>query len=1511
MSIDLTNPYVGLRPFYGEESLLLFGRDEQTLELLQRLHEHHFVAVVGSSGCGKSSLLRAGLIPSLKGGYLVDDSNEWMISIMKPGQSPLYNLAESILEQIDPEVKSEQIIELVQNIEEEGVDAILDILIPIRTANRTNFFLLVDQFEELFRFSMEKKNESRKNEAIDFVNILLELSTQNIIPLYIVFTMRSDFIGDCAQFHGLPEAMNKSQYLVPRLNRRQLKLVIEGPARLYGGNFSSALTSKLLNTLGQVQDELPLLQHILMRIWDYEEQTDKSGELDIEDYNQVGGLEKALSNHADEAADGMTEREKTISKEMFMALTAIDESGRKIRRPLLLSDLKKLTGATNKELEEVIDHFIRDKRCFLMLEKAGDSGDKVIDISHESLIRQWDTLGEWVDEEEESASYYLQLSEATRLNKLKKKDFLTGSELQLALDWKNKFNPTAVWANRYKEGFEDCITYLDKSEDEFNENIKKELKSKRIKQFTLATIVVLVGFVTLREFYMGRQVSNRKEAIETFLGGREHLSVNPTQAMDSFWIAIKKYGKGFDKFEKIAKSSYENNILYEKVISGDPINNNPIAFSEDGSGRFIVNNKFEYFIQSINTESGEPIGTSLVLDQPSNQVIYSPNNNGYLVSFNDGTIKLFNNSGSPVREFLGDTSLINSMELNKDFSKLLTSSEKGQINLWDLDGKQLYSNKCHSGRIITAVLSPDEQYILSASYDDTVRLADVSTSECDIIISKQQVTALEFSSDSQKIMVGTFNGKAYITSLEGEELDVINNSESGIVSVDLSPDGKYALTSDDYGSTKLWLLDRKNDSLEFSRIDANSGKFDNLGKTIIDIDRERNKTTIFSLDGKLLDSYGDDTKFIVNSSLSQDGLVFTELYKEASADLHDNNGVFKHKILNIPINIYGESPLLKFTPDGKLIYCFETNYDGLNLFSWNIENEVKSLSTDFFLIEDPRSWAISPTKGIDEIVAANYSGDIKIWRKSENDYKEETFTYRPEVDKKLQENYITSLALSSSGNLLLCGHSSGLITLIDLNNQYKKVLFKGQKKSITKLVFTENENNFLSTSYDKTIFKWDIKTSSSISFVGNTSSISELKYTPGDKHILSGSYDGRIILWDLNGMIEKELKGHNGIPVSSVAIDNENGKLLTGSIDGTVRRWNAIDEYSFFHENDDYYLMNSMRLKNDLTIITTSMESRSIKEFNFIGEQIGFIGDSYNYETDSYNSSLLDETLKENAAQIILSPNGDEYVVLMKDDSIEFRSTNENNNRTYKGDSIGWVNATFSPSGQKFIFGGDDGNLYLIDKNKSDVSRYKNMNTEHIGNSKQSKNYTNIMFSPKSEAKVAYSFKDDPVLYYRDLVDKTERIRFTGSAPVTTMAISNDEGLIAHGTQNGKIYIWKSDTNDKPLVEIKTDYFSNENEGISVLEFSSDGSLLFAGTEFGKGVIWKIVKIDENKYEADIIQFLQIHTEQYPIIDASFTSDDSKIVTATMDGIISVSGVKKDKKTFSQFVNEHSVIKPE
>ena len=193
------NPFVGLRPFDSDEGLLFFGRRKQTIELMQQLHRTRFLAVVGSSGCGKSSLIRAGLIPKLNAGFLVEDRDRWRVATMKPGDGPLRNLASAICATREPAARAAftgEVDALVEAIRVGGAQAVGEYLTPPLAESDTNLLLLVDQFEEIFRFGLHTDRAERRDEAADFVSIMLALSEQRELPVYVVMTMRSDFIGE-------------------------------------------------------------------------------------------------------------------------------------------------------------------------------------------------------------------------------------------------------------------------------------------------------------------------------------------------------------------------------------------------------------------------------------------------------------------------------------------------------------------------------------------------------------------------------------------------------------------------------------------------------------------------------------------------------------------------------------------------------------------------------------------------------------------------------------------------------------------------------------------------------------------------------------------------------------------------------------------------------------------------------------------------------------------------------------------------------------------------------------------------------------------------------------------------------------------------------------------------------------------------------------------------------------------------------------------------------------------
>ncbi|HQR32178.1 MAG TPA: PH domain-containing protein [Blastocatellia bacterium] len=444
---------------------MFFGRNEQTVELLQQLHKTRFLAVVGSSGCGKSSLIRAGLIPKLKAGFLIEDRDRWLTATMKPGDSPLRNLAAALLEAAFGDSTEATIDEFVKAIRQSGAETIIKRLAPALRDSSANLLLLIDQFEEIFRFGVESNNSAQREEAEDFVSLMLALANQRTLPIYVVMTMRSDFIGDCDNFYGLPEAMNRSQYLVPRLTRQQRQQAIEGPIHLFGAGITPRLLDRVLNDVGDKSDQLPVMQHALMRtfeVW----QTSGDAEVDAKHYESVGTLTEALSRDAEAALKGLSEEDQKITERMFQALTDTDARNRQIRRPAHLSELCAITGASRQTIETIIEEFSGSGRSFLTATKEADS---LIDISHESLIRQWERLVNWIKEEIESRSIYLRLVDSSRRYYDGKAELWHGIDLQIALNWLWSNKPNFYWAQRYNKShsaFVRAINFLWQSADE-------------------------------------------------------------------------------------------------------------------------------------------------------------------------------------------------------------------------------------------------------------------------------------------------------------------------------------------------------------------------------------------------------------------------------------------------------------------------------------------------------------------------------------------------------------------------------------------------------------------------------------------------------------------------------------------------------------------------------------------------------------------------------------------------------------------------------------------------------------------------------------------------------------------------------------------------------------------------------------------------------------------------------------------------------------------------------------
>jgi hypothetical protein len=482
-----TAPYPGLRPFRYEESDIFFGRERQVDHILARLGRNRFLAITGPSGCGKSSLVAAAIIPALQAGFMADVGSRWRTCAFRPGARPLQQLAEGlapgdILGADRTSAGNRKYIEVALR---RGPLSLIELVRGAEALKGTTLLILVDQFEEIFRYH----ERISVDEADAFVALLLASVAQAEIPIYVILTMRSDYLGQCAKFHGLAEAVSNSQYLTPRLTREELELAIAGPARVFGGQVAPRLLNRLLNDFGTAQDQLPLLQHALARLWDRCSRSAEAPVLAVSDYEAIGGLADALSRHGDEILSELTPEQQRIAEVMFRRLSGTDDERQDVRCPARVDEVAEVAGVDPAEVIAVAEAFCGSNRSFLAVPAGPLHEDTMLDISHESLIRQWRKMAGWVAEESESAEMYRRTNDWALRWERGEAELWRGHDIASAVAWRERENPNAEWAERYggPEQFQRVVKFLAESEKARNaadaaEEASRQLRYRRARR---------------------------------------------------------------------------------------------------------------------------------------------------------------------------------------------------------------------------------------------------------------------------------------------------------------------------------------------------------------------------------------------------------------------------------------------------------------------------------------------------------------------------------------------------------------------------------------------------------------------------------------------------------------------------------------------------------------------------------------------------------------------------------------------------------------------------------------------------------------------------------------------------------------------------------------------------------------------------------------------------------------------------------------------------------------------
>ena len=486
------NPFPGIRSFTSAEDKFFFGRETTVAEVLDLIKTYRFCALVGPSGSGKTSLIQSGIIPEL----LTDKKQEWIPITVRPGPNPLESLVRGF-QQVFPHHITESDVETFLSSSQDLGD-----LISGKDLEGHNFYLVVDQFEELFiswPTVRKKKKNGRHPDTTRLVDLLIRAVESEKPSIYVTISIRSDYMDACSLYRSLAEKMNRSKYLLTPMTRAALSKAIIGPIHLAGARVESGFEEYLLDDLEEVEIQLPMLQHALKRTWEFwihQGYMDKP--ITISDYQSIGTLKNAIGDHLEEAYQELNQFQKEICERLFKSITYKGEQNDVFRRQSPLNTIARIAQCTVEELIDVVEVFRRQERAFIAPHvPVALSPESKIELAHESLVALWPRLKEWVDEEADSILMYMKLSEASALYQQGRTELWKPPELQQAIIWKNTQKPSPAWGVQYNPAFERAMVFLGTSEEEYAWEQERKIILQKRKLILNRAITVFLGVLVV------------------------------------------------------------------------------------------------------------------------------------------------------------------------------------------------------------------------------------------------------------------------------------------------------------------------------------------------------------------------------------------------------------------------------------------------------------------------------------------------------------------------------------------------------------------------------------------------------------------------------------------------------------------------------------------------------------------------------------------------------------------------------------------------------------------------------------------------------------------------------------------------------------------------------------------------------------------------------------------------------------------------------------------------------
>ncbi|MEG3928389.1 nSTAND1 domain-containing NTPase [Microcoleus sp. T3_D1] len=1034
------NPYQGLSAFKEEDADFFFGQEKFVNKLVEVTQTQPLVAVVGPSGSGKSSVVYAGLIPKLR------KEGNWLIESFRPGKEPFLPLASALVRQLEPEAgETQQLREAVglagdlQN----GRITLQQVVSRILERNQGKRLLLVaDQFEELYTLCQVKEEQER------FANELLTAIAQKNITL--VLTLRADFYGYVLSYRPFRDALQEfTPQLLSSMKREELQAAIELPAQKLAVQLEPQLTQRILDDVGQEPGNLPLLEFALTRLW--EKQINR--ELTHQAYEEIGGVKKAIANHAEQVYQKLNETEKKQAQRIFVQLVRPGEGTEDTRRVATRAEV----GEDNWNLVS----YLAGYQARLVVTGRQEQEDTV-EVVHEALIREWGTLREWMNANRQFRTWQERLKMGLREWKNNNHDsggLLRGTSLTVAEDWLRQR------ADEMTQEERDFIQVSVKERD------RERQKKQRRRQLTIVGLsgfsAIALGLAGLAGFGLWRaaitqinslaqysdallNLDNKSKAVKTSLKAVVQMQRTPwvdadtrTQVELSLLNTVSQaaapntlgghanwvYAVSFSPDGKLlATGSADRTVKLWDTTTGKQINtltghtNEVYAVSFSPDGKLLATGSADNTVKLWDTTTGKQINTLTGHTHWVWGVSFSPNGKWLATGSRDKTVKLWDTTtGKQINTLTGHTDVVRAVSFSPNGKRLATGSADKTVKLWDTTtGKEIKTLTGHTKLVWGVSFSPNGKLLATGSDDKTVKLWDTTTDKEIKTLTghTNAVYAVSFSPNGKRLATGSADKTVKLwDTTTGKQINTLTGHTNGVWGVSFSPNGKLLATGSADKTVKLW---------------------DTTGKQIKTLTghTDRVRAVSFSPNGKLLATgSGDKTVKLWDTTTD----------KEINTLTGHTDGVYA----------------VSFSPNGKRLATGSRD-NTVKLWDTTTGKEINTLTGHTNWV-----WGVSFSPNGKLLATGSSDKTVKLW---------DTTTGKEIKTLTGHTDTVRAVSFSPNGKLLATGSADRTVKLWDTTTGKEINTLTGHTNGVWGVSFSPNGKLLATGSGDNTVklWRWDV-----------------------------------------------------------------------------------------------------------------------------------------------------------------------------------------------------------------------------------------------------------------------------------------------------------------------------------------------------------------------------------------------------------------------------------------------------